>query len=156
MIRWILGLSLIVIGIVWACGGKMIIPPKDQGGDVYVETDSDGGPQRFEEEAVSDDSDVHYGDGMVNSSGSDDVVRIPGDSYALSFDNVRDGDSDEIEGGDNNCNESPGDTAAPSSVSDDCDDEHKAVVCHNGKSLCVDEHSVSAHLAKGDNLGKCK
>ncbi len=31
----------------------------------------------------------------------------------------------------------------------------KVLVCHNGKSIMVDEHAVEAHLAHGDTLGPC-
>ena len=31
----------------------------------------------------------------------------------------------------------------------------KVVVCHNGKTICVDENAVASHLAHGDILGSC-
>src|SRR4051812_15019985 len=33
---------------------------------------------------------------------------------------------------------------------------HKVTICHSGKAICVDSSAVSAHLAHGDYLGKCK
>ncbi|RPI13404.1 MAG: T9SS C-terminal target domain-containing protein [Ignavibacteriae bacterium] len=32
---------------------------------------------------------------------------------------------------------------------------HKVYICHNGNTLCVDTHAVSAHLEHGDFLGQC-
>jgi endonuclease I/chitodextrinase/exonuclease III len=31
----------------------------------------------------------------------------------------------------------------------------KVQICHNGKSICVDENAVASHLAHGDKLGDC-
>jgi hypothetical protein len=31
----------------------------------------------------------------------------------------------------------------------------KVEICHNGKTICIDENAVASHLAHGDNLGAC-
>ena len=31
----------------------------------------------------------------------------------------------------------------------------KVIVCHNGKELCISANAVAAHLAHGDNIGRC-
>ncbi|MCL5992138.1 MAG: hypothetical protein M1419_08565, partial [Bacteroidetes bacterium] len=33
--------------------------------------------------------------------------------------------------------------------------EHKVKICHNGKTICIDTHSVQEHLNHGDRLGDC-
>ena len=32
----------------------------------------------------------------------------------------------------------------------------KVQICHKGKTICVSYHSLKAHLAHGDYIGKCK
>jgi len=149
--KWIVGLSLLVVGIVWACGGKIVVPPPDNQGDQDyvdipgVESEVDTGN---EEEVVGGDSDmpdndVDPGDSVGDGEGDSDVVVT--DPGSDTDDEVEDGDSDCT----GNCCNHPQEDG-------ECDKNHNTSNCHKGKHLCVDNHAVDVHLEHGDDLGNCE
>jgi hypothetical protein len=52
-------------------------------------------------------------------------------------------------------NSTPNDPGIQKSTSSQQSTETKVLICHKGQEITVDESAVPAHLAHGDNLGKC-
>jgi len=129
----------------------------------------------FDLDGIIDDCDDDVdGDGIPNDcdvdqtfgtdcdeDGQDDICQIDSDEDGTidaceedDHDNCEDHDDD----CDDNCDDDCHDDGCDDGCGDDCYDDNgrKVFICHNGKTLHVDRHAVSAHLSHGDTLGSCE